>query len=168
MTPTELQYVERSVFMKEVKTQNLWTFELVTQDGMNILIWIFVGFQQRKRQHDQKLNKDTFYRPPVKSAQCIIGTEKYLDSGILLKYGEDDYAQGNGQFKKPVKALTKDDILKPYRSDHDSRSSKNKNDVGYNLYNFDIRYQKKLESAQPIKKNSIFQRTFVLAYMFMF
>ena len=27
-TPTELRYVERSVFMKEVKNQNLWNFEL--------------------------------------------------------------------------------------------------------------------------------------------
>ena len=26
-TPTELQYVERSVLMKEVSTQNLWTSE---------------------------------------------------------------------------------------------------------------------------------------------
>ena len=29
--PTELRYVERSVFMKEVNTQNLWSFELDTQ-----------------------------------------------------------------------------------------------------------------------------------------
>ena len=30
--PTELRYVERSVFMEEVHTQNLWTFELGTQE----------------------------------------------------------------------------------------------------------------------------------------
>ena len=35
-TPTELQYVERSVFMKEVNTQNLWSFELGTQEGINV------------------------------------------------------------------------------------------------------------------------------------
>ena len=29
--PTELQYVERSVFMKEVNTKTLWSFELGTQ-----------------------------------------------------------------------------------------------------------------------------------------
>ena len=45
--PTELRYVERSVFMKEVKTQNSWTFELGTHQNMNIPIWIRVGFQQR-------------------------------------------------------------------------------------------------------------------------
>ena len=30
--PTELQYVERSVFMKEVNTQRLWIFDLRTQE----------------------------------------------------------------------------------------------------------------------------------------
>ena len=38
-TPTEIQYVKRSVFMKEVKTQNLWTFELGTQEGIKVPIW---------------------------------------------------------------------------------------------------------------------------------
>ena len=74
--PTVLRYVERSVFVKEVKTQNLWTFELGTQEGINVPIWIFLGFQQSDRQHDQNLNNDIFNRPPVISAQCIIGTEK--------------------------------------------------------------------------------------------
>ena len=34
-TPTLLHYPEISVFMKEVNTQNLWTFELGTQEGIN-------------------------------------------------------------------------------------------------------------------------------------
>ena len=45
-TPTQLDHIERSVFMKEVNTQNLWTFELGTQEGINVPIWIFVAFQQ--------------------------------------------------------------------------------------------------------------------------
>ena len=65
---TELRYVERSVFMKEVNTQNLWSFELGTQEGVNVPIWIIVGFQQRERQDSQNLANDTFYRPPVTSA----------------------------------------------------------------------------------------------------
>ena len=78
--PTELQYIERSVFMKEVNTQNLWNFELGTQEGINVPIWIIIGFQQQDRQNSQNENNDTFYRPSVISAQCIIGTEKYPDS----------------------------------------------------------------------------------------
>ena len=90
-----------------------------TQEGIKVPIWIFVGFQQRDRQNSQSLNDDTFYKPPVTSAQCIMGTEKYPDSGILLKYNDDDYSQGYGQIKEYFKALTEDDILRPYISQHD-------------------------------------------------
>ena len=89
-TPTLLHYPEKSVFMKEVNTQNLWTFELGTQEGINVPIWIIVGFQQIDRHKDQNSKNDTFYRPLVTSAQCIIGTEKYPDSGNLLNYNDDD------------------------------------------------------------------------------
>ena len=97
--PTELRYVERSVFMKEVNTQNFWTFELGTQEGINVPMWIFVGFQQSDRQHDQNLSNDTFYRPPVISAQYLIGTEKYPDFAILLNYDDDDFSQVYVQIK---------------------------------------------------------------------
>ena len=79
--PTELQYVERSVLMKQVNTQN---FELGPQEGINIPKWIIVAFQQRDRQNSQKLNNDTCYRPPVTSTQFNIGKEEYLDSAILI------------------------------------------------------------------------------------
>ena len=46
---TGLQYPERSVFMKEVNTQNFWTFKLGAQEGINIPIWIYVDFQQNDR-----------------------------------------------------------------------------------------------------------------------
>ena len=150
-TPTLLHYPERSVFMKEVNTQNLWTFEIGTQEGINVPIWIFVAFPQNDRQNDQNLNNDTFCRPLVTSAQCIIGTEKYPDSGILLNYNDDDYSQRYGQIKEAFKALTKDNLLQQYISEHDFRSSNDGNNIGYNIYAFDIRYQKDFESSQPIK-----------------
>ena len=90
-TPTQIQYPERSVFMKEVNTHIFWTFELGTQEGINIPTWVFVAFQQNDRQHDQNLNNDTFIRLPVISAQVVIGTERYPDSAILLKFEDDDY-----------------------------------------------------------------------------
>ena len=82
-TPTNLHYPERSVFMKEVNTQNFWTFELGTQEGINVPIWVFVVFQQMDRQNDQNLNEDTFVRLPVIYAQVVIGTEMYPDTAIL-------------------------------------------------------------------------------------
>ena len=149
--PTVLRYVERSVFMKEISTQNLWSFELGTQEGISVPIWNIVGFQQSDRQNDQNLINDTFCRPPVTSAQCIIGTEKYPDPAILLNYNDDDFSQGYGLIKQAFKAITKDDILEPYVSDNDFRSSNDGHNIGYNLSIFDIRYQKNFESAQPIK-----------------
>ena len=150
--PTELRYVERSVFMKQVNNQNLWNFELGSQENMNIPIWIIIGFKQQDRQDSQDLNNDTFCRLPVASAQCIIGTEKFPDAGVLLNFNDDDYAQVYHQIKQAFKALTKDDILQPYISEEGCRSSNAAaNDVGYNLYVFDIRYQKNYTASQPIK-----------------
>ena len=83
-TPTPLYYPERSVFLKEVNTQNFWTFELGTQEGVNVPIWIYVVFQQKDRQNDQNLSNDTFVRLPVKADQVVIGTEMYPDTAILL------------------------------------------------------------------------------------
>ena len=151
-TPTELRYVERSVFMKEVNNQNVWNFELGSHENINVPIWIIIGFQQRDRQDSQNLNNDTFCRLPVVSAQCIIGTEKYPDAGILLNYDDDDYSQGYHQIKEALRASTKDDILQPYISEADfRRSNVAVNDIGYNLYVFDIRYQKNFANSQPIK-----------------
>ena len=45
-TPTNLHYPEGSVFMKEVNTQNFWTFELGTHEGVNVPIWMYKAFQQ--------------------------------------------------------------------------------------------------------------------------
>ena len=70
--------------MRRLKNQSLWNFELGSQQKMKILLWIIVGFQQRDRQDTQVLNNGTFYKPPVTSAQSIIGSEKYLDSTFLL------------------------------------------------------------------------------------
>ena len=64
---------------------------------------------------------------------------------------DDDFSQGYGLIKQAFKDLTKDDILEPYISDNDFRSPNDGNYLGYNLYVFDIRYQKNFASAQPIK-----------------
>ena len=141
-TPTNLHYPEKSVFLKEVNTQNIWVFELGVERD-NFPIWIYVVFQQHDRQHDQNLNNETFYRMPLSSAQCIIGTEKHPDSSILLIYDDDDYSQRYGQIKEAFRALTKDDVLQPYVSEDNFRSSNDGDTIGYNIHSFDIRYQKK-------------------------
>ena len=60
-TPTEVQFFyRRSISLKEVNTESLWNFELGTQVGINVPIWIFVGFQQMDRPISQILNNDSF------------------------------------------------------------------------------------------------------------
>ena len=128
-------------------------FQTGTQEDINVLLWIIIGFQQQNGQRSQNLNNDSFCRLPVVSAQCIIGTGNYPDSAILLNYDDDDYSQGYGQFKEASSDLTKDDILKPYISDHDFRSSNECIFVGYNFYVLDTRYQKISQFLNQLKKN---------------
>ena len=73
-----------------------------------------------------------------------------------MNYDDDDYSHGYTQMKQAFKVLTKDDIIQPYISEDDFRSSNDGNNIGCSLYVFDIRYQKKFESAQPIKIELIF------------
>ena len=55
-TPTQLRYIERFVFMKEVNKENLWNFELGSHENMNVPIWIIIGFRQQDRQESQNSN----------------------------------------------------------------------------------------------------------------
>ena len=150
-TPTELPYIERSVFVKGVNNQNLSSFELGCQESLNVSVWIIVGFQRSYR-HSQNLNNDTFCRLPVTSAQCVIGKEKYPDAGIFFNCDDDDCSQVYGEIIEVFRALTKDDILQPYIPDHDfSISNIRVDDVGYSLYFIDIRSQQIFTASRPIE-----------------
>ena len=45
MTTTELGYIKRPAFLKEVKNQNLRNFDLGSHESMNFPIWIIIGLQ---------------------------------------------------------------------------------------------------------------------------
>ena len=79
-------------------------------------------------------------------------TENNPDAGILLKYYDYEYFQGYSQSNESFRALTKDDILQPNISGNDFRTSNVRvDDVGYNFYVFDKRYQEKFTDSQAIK-----------------
>ena len=59
-TATEVKHVKRSVIIKEVNTQNFWTFDLGTPEGKNVPVWIVVAIQQRDRQDLQIFINDIF------------------------------------------------------------------------------------------------------------
>ena len=46
--PTELYYIERTVFRKDVNTNKKWTFEL-GNSGESTPTYVVVGFQARKK-----------------------------------------------------------------------------------------------------------------------
>ena len=64
--------------MKRVINQTLRSFELGSQENTNVPIWITVGLYQKERKGSQNLSNETFFRLPITSAQCIVGTEKKL------------------------------------------------------------------------------------------
>ena len=152
-TPTELTYIKRSSYMKDVTTENNWTFELGVGDGIDIPIYLVVGFIQRDQFNQQHQNSDTFYRPSVVNAQCIFGSEKFPDAGISCNYAIDKYSQAYAEFVSCFGHLAKDNILPPYITQKDFITSTNCSDAnpGYNLYVFDIRHHQDYSSAQPIK-----------------
>ena len=95
------------MFFKEAYNQNLWNFELGSQESMKVPIGKIIGFQQRDRKESQNLSNDTFCRLLVTAAQCIIGTEKHPHGGILLSYVDVEYSQGYGQIKEAFKGQQK-------------------------------------------------------------
>ena len=46
-TPTDMTYIKRSSYVKDVTSENKWTFGLGVGDGIDILIYVLVGFMQR-------------------------------------------------------------------------------------------------------------------------
>ena len=116
-TATELQNVEISNFMKEVKTEKLWTLESGAQERIKVPIWNIVGFKQRDWQDLQSHINDTSYRPPITSTHFNIGSEKLPDSAILSNFEDDDYSPGCGRSKEAFRALTKNNRLNPFISD---------------------------------------------------
>ena len=131
--------------MKKLNNQNIWSLEKGTQERINNPIWAFIGFHQRGRHDSQNIHNGTFCRPAVTSAQCIVGAEKYPVSDLFLNYDDDDHSQGYSESEEALRAFTKSDIRQPYISVNEFRSSNEANAIWYNLYVFDIRYQKNVE-----------------------
>ena len=152
-TPTELSYIKRSSFMKELTTENNWTSELAVGHIVDTPIYVVIGFTKRDQINQQHQNKDTFHRPSVVNAQCNIAIEKFPDAGINCKYASDKYSKKYGEIVSCFRHLAKDNTLKPYITQEGFITSNSYPDgnPGYKLYVFDIRHHQDYSSAQPIK-----------------
>ena len=73
---TELSNIKKSPSTNEVSIQSDSTFELGVQSGIDVTIYVIVGLEQGYCFIQQQRNNDSFYRPTVVNAQCIIDSKK--------------------------------------------------------------------------------------------
>ena len=140
--PTELYYIERTVYRKDVNTNNNRTFEL-GNSGESSPMYVVVGFQARNKIDSQTHNNAVFDRLPISNAVCKIGSEKYPVDEIECNYDRGMYDQANHEIENFHVMHTETNLLKPYIKLHKFRTS-------YIFYVFDISKQKPPIASQPI------------------
>ena len=141
--PTEIYYMERIVFRKDVNTNNNWTFELGSS-GESTPCFIIVGFQARNKVDSQTHDNATFDRLPISSGVCKIGSEKYPDDGIECDYDRDKYDQAYHEIENFYLLKSETNLLNPFIDLHKFRTN-------YNFYVFDLSKQKDNIASQPIR-----------------
>ena len=141
--PTELYYMERIVFRKDVNTNNNWTFEL-GNSGESTPTFVIVAFQARNKIDSQTHDNATFDRLPISNAVCKIGSEKYPDDGIECDYDRDKYDQAYSEVENFYLLKSETNLLNPFIDLHKFRTN-------YNFYVFDLSKQKDPIGSQPIR-----------------
>ena len=141
--PTELYYIERVVFRKDVNTNNNWTFEL-GNSGESTPTFVIVGFQARNKIDSQTHDNAIFDRLPISNAVCKIGSEKYPDDGIECDYDRDKYDQAYSEIENFYLLKSETNLLNPFINLHKFRTN-------YNFYVFDLSKQKDPIGSQPIR-----------------
>ena len=115
----ESSYSPKSSYMKDVTTENNWTFDVGVGDGIDIPIYVTVGFMQGDQFNQQHQSNDTFYRPSIVKAKCVVGSGKFPDAGVNCNYAIDKYSQAYGENVSCFRHLAKDKILQPYITQKD-------------------------------------------------
>ena len=141
--PTELYYMERIVFRKDVNTNNNWTFEL-GNSGESTPTFIIGGFQDRNKIDSQTHDNAIFDRLPVSNAVCKIGSEKYPDDGIECDYNRDKYDQAYSEIENFYHLKSETNLLNLF-------IDLNKFRTNYNFYVFDLSKQKDNIASQNIR-----------------
>ena len=156
--PTELYYTERTVFRKDVNTNNHWTFELGNSGGSNGELstptFVIVAFQARNKTDSQTHDNATFDRRSVSNAVCKIGSEKYHDDGIGCDY--DKFDQTYSEIENFYILHYECNLLNSFNDLHNFRTN-------YNFYVFDLSKQNDQIASQPIRLEFIFNAAFGVA-----
>ena len=90
--PTELYFIERSVYRKDVNTNNNWTFELGQSAAMSPN-WIIVAFMNTQKFDNQERDNSIFDRLPIVYCVCKIGSEIFPENGINCNYDRDNFCE---------------------------------------------------------------------------
>ena len=142
--PTELHYIERVVFRRDVNTNSNWTFELGNSNNESCPMFVIVGFQASSKIDSQIHNNATFDKLPISNAVCKIGSEKYPDDGIECDYDRDKYDQAHSEIENFYLLKSETNLLNPFVDLHKFRTD-------YNFYVFDLSKQKDHIASQPIR-----------------
>ena len=147
---TEYSYVSRMISYKPVNSNNNWSFEIGTESGTNIPIYVIVGFQTAARAGpDQTQNNAIFDRPDIIEASCNVGTVRYPDHEFQVDFNRNKYNEPFNEIIRFYKDYIKGEGA-PYITFKDFK-------MLYNLWVFDLRAQKDNPSAQPIRVNFKFR-----------
>ena len=118
--PTEIFFTERTVFRKDLNTNNNWTFEL-GNSGESTPTFVIVGFQARNKNDSQTHDNAIFDRLPVSNAVGKTGSEKYPDDGIECDYDRDKYDQAYSEIENFYLLKSETNLLNPFIDLHKFR-----------------------------------------------
>ena len=120
--PTELSFTERTVFRKDVNTNNNWTFE-IGNSGESTPTFVIVGLQARNKIGSQTHDNATFDRSSFSNAVCKIVSEKYPDDGIECDYDRDKNDQAYSEIENFYQLKNKTNLFNPFIDLHKFRRS---------------------------------------------
>ena len=141
--PTELYYMERVVFRKDVNTNNNWTFEL-GNSGESTPTFVIVGYQARKKIDSKTHDNAIFDHLPISNAVCKIGSEKYSVDGIECDYDTDNYREAYQEIENFYQLKSETNLLRPFIDLHKLRTK-------YKCCIFDLSKQRDRIAGQLIR-----------------
>ena len=111
----ELCYTERSVFRKDVNTNNDWLFE-IGHSGDSTSTHIVVGFQARTKIESQLHNNSTFDQLQVSNAVCKVVFERHPADVLKCDYDRDNYHQAYHEIGNFSEYYSQTNLLIPFTS----------------------------------------------------
>ena len=141
--PTELFYMERIVFRKDVNTNNNWTFDL-GKSGESTPTFVIVGFQARNKTDSRTHDNAIFDRLPISNAVCKIGSENYPVDGIECDYYRDNYREVYLEKENFFWSKIETNLLRPFIDLHKFGKISN-------FYVIDLFKQKDHIASQPFR-----------------